>query len=113
MTHMQTLIRATLVVVVAGLAVGSCTVSPQPPGSPAASGPELFQKHGCYGCHTIAGTGTPIAPDLSHAGGKYSEGELARLLRDPALHRAGAHMPKLELSETEARGLAAYLASLK
>jgi mono/diheme cytochrome c family protein len=96
-----------------GLLVGACTISRQPPESPVVKGRALFQEHGCYGCHTISGTGTPIAPDLSHAGAKYSEGELARLLSDPAIHRPGAHMPKLELSEAETRALAAYLASLQ
>jgi cytochrome c oxidase subunit 2 len=96
-----------------GLAAGACSFSMQPPESPELRGRALFQEHGCYGCHTISGTGTPIAPDLTHAGARYSEGELARLLRDPAIHRPGAHMPKLELTEPETRALAAYLASLR
>jgi cytochrome c551/c552 len=78
-----------------------------------AKGRALFQEHGCYGCHTISGAGTPIAPDLSHVGAKYTEAALARLVRDPALHHAGAHMPKLELSEAESAALAAYLASFR
>jgi cytochrome c oxidase subunit 2 len=95
-----------------GLLAGACTASPQPQESPVVRGRTLFQTHGCYGCHTVSGTGTPVAPDLSHAGARYREDELARLLRDPAMHRPGAHMPKLELTDAETRALAAYLASL-
>jgi mono/diheme cytochrome c family protein len=92
-------------------ALGACSLAAQSPDAPAAQGRRLYSEHGCYGCHTVAGTGTPIAPDLSRAGHKYSEGEIARLLRDPALHKPGAHMPKLALTEAEARALAAYLAT--
>ena len=77
-----------------------------------ARGTALFTEMGCYGCHTIGTMGTPIAPDLSRVGRKYREGDLTRWLMDPSAQRPMRHMPKLELSETEARALAAFLASL-
>jgi cytochrome c553 len=103
----------TALIVGASLLGAACSVAMPPAEAPAARGRALFTEHGCYGCHTVLGTGTPIAPDLSHAGAKYSEGDLARLLRDPAIHRPGAHMPALALSDAETRALAAYLASLR
>ncbi len=78
-----------------------------------AQGQTLFHDQGCYGCHTVGKTGTPIGPDLSHSGAKYTEAYLAQWLRDPASQKPTAHMPKLELKEAEARALAAYLASLR
>jgi cytochrome c oxidase subunit II len=98
-----------------GLVVGltACSVASQPPEPAAAQGRRLFTEHGCHGCHTVLGTGTPIAPDLSHVGAFKTEGELAGRLRDPAVHTPGAHMPKLDLSEADVRALAAYLASLR
>jgi mono/diheme cytochrome c family protein len=94
-------------------------------------GKALFMEKGCYGCHTIGKMGTPIAPDLSRVGAKYGEGVLARSLKNPSAQEptqggrgreldpperrvlSPRHMPKLELSETEAQALAAYLASLR
>jgi cytochrome c1 len=61
----------------------------------------------------VGKVGTPIGPNLSHVGGKYSESYLARWLRDPQSQRPAAHMPKLELTEEQVTDLAAYLASLR
>jgi mono/diheme cytochrome c family protein len=105
-------VREGVLAVFLTLLAGAWTVSGSP-ASPVDRGRALFQQHGCYGCHTIAGTGTPIAPDLSHAGAKYGEDQLVRLLRDPAVHRPGAHMPKIELTEAQRSALAAYLTSLQ
>ena len=71
-----------------------------------------FMAQGCHGCHTVQKLGTPIGPDLSHVGAKYSESYLKRWLRDPAEQRPSAHMPKLELTEAQIAALAAFLASL-
>lgn len=80
---------------------------PEPPGR------MVFFSQGCYGCHRIGVAGTPIAHDLSHVGRKYSEDQLARWLRDPSAVKAGAHMPRLQLSENEIRALARYLSTLR
>ena len=79
----------------------------------AEEGQRLFTAQGCHGCHTIGKMGTPIGPELSHVGAKYSEGYLRRWLRDPAEQRPHQHMPKLELTEPQVDALAAFLASLK
>lgn len=75
------------------------------------AGRRTFMKQGCYGCHTIGKTGTPISPDLSQGGAKYRAEYLARWLRDPSDVRPSAHMPALELSEDDIRALAAFLAA--
>ena len=82
-------------------------------GDLATRGKRVFTEQGCYGCHTLGKTGTPIAPDLSHIGRTRSREQLARWLSDPAAQKPTAHMPKLALSEAEVRALAAYLASLR
>jgi len=94
----------------ATLLVGACA-SAQESSQQAARGREVFREQGCYGCHTIGKIGTPIASDLSRIGARHDEASLAAWLRNPALQRPTAHMPKLQLSETEVRALAAYLAS--
>ncbi len=78
-----------------------------------APGQIVFRDQGCYGCHTVGAMGTPIAPDLSRIGAKRDQAYLARWLRDPSLQRPTAHMPKLQLSESEVEALAAYLGSLR
>jgi mono/diheme cytochrome c family protein len=78
-----------------------------------AQGQQLFADKGCYGCHTVGVAGTPIGPDLRTVGARYGESTLARWLREPSAQEATRHMPKLGLSEAEARALAAYLASLR
>ena len=77
-------------------------------------GERLFTEQGCYGCHTVGKFGTQgIAPDLSHVGGKHDVGYLTKWLKDPASQRPTAHMPKIGLSDAEAKALAAYLGSLR
>jgi cytochrome c oxidase subunit II len=80
-------------------------------GALASRGGEVFREQGCYGCHTVGKTGTPIASDLSRVGARMDETSLAAWLRDPALQRPTAHMPKLQLSDAEVRALAAYLSA--
>lgn len=79
----------------------------------AAKGERLFTAQGCYGCHTVGKFGTPIGPDLSRLGAKYSEAYLVKWLRDPEAQRPNAHMPKLELDPAEVDALAAYLTTLR
>jgi mono/diheme cytochrome c family protein len=105
-----------LVLTGALLAVATVCQAQSPSPSPdtiVARGQAAFKNQGCYGCHVIGKFGTPIGPDLSTVGRKYQPDYLARWLRDPALQRPSAHMPALELSETEIRDLAAYLGGLR
>ena len=78
-----------------------------------AEGKRLFTDRGCYGCHTMGASGTPIAPDLSRVGSKHGEADLIAWLLDPKEQKPGAHMPMLELTSGEVRALAAYLSSLR
>ena len=80
---------------------------------PAEQGKQYFISNGCHGCHIVGRTGTPIGPDLSHVGSKYSIAYLERWLRDPATQRPSAHMPALELSDAQVTALAAYLSTLR
>lgn len=103
-------LRSLVVALLTASAMASC-VPAHPEGAPVSRGAEVFREQGCYGCHTIGKTGTPIATDLSRIGARMDEKALAAWLRDPALYRPTAHMPKIQLSEAEVRALAAYLAS--
>jgi mono/diheme cytochrome c family protein len=106
--------RPTIVLLALALLAAPAGILAQPPADALiAQGRRLYAEHGCYGCHTTGAAGTPIGPDLSRAGVRYSEAELVRLLRNPEVHKPGAHMPKLALTEAEMRSLAAYLTTLR
>jgi mono/diheme cytochrome c family protein len=79
----------------------------------ASQGKRLFTEQGCYGCHTVGKAGTPIANDLAEVGSKYPESYLREWLREPQQQKPRAHMPKIQMTEADARAIAAYLASLK
>jgi cytochrome c oxidase subunit 2 len=78
-----------------------------------ARGQKVYADQGCYGCHQLGKTGTPIGPNLARIGAKYSPSYLRQWLRDPQSVRPSAHMPRLELTADEIDSLAAFLGSLK
>jgi len=103
----------TRVIVAAVLLAGVATAAAQAPSVQVVRGQAAFKNNGCYGCHVIGRTGTPIGPDLSSVGRKYPAEYLARWLRDPSLQRPNAHMPALELTDADIAALAAYLGALR
>ena len=96
-----------LVLLLAALALSSGAQTPTELGK------QYFMNSGCYGCHTVGKMGTPIGPNLSRVGAKYSRAYIERWLRDPAAQRPNAHMPALELTEDQVEALAAFLVSLR
>lgn len=105
--------RGPIAVLGAAFALQAACAAAQDHGALLAQGRQLFTDHGCHGCHTVGALGTPIASDLSRVGGKYSQTYLYEWLRDPAMQKPTAHMPRIELSGAESRALAAYLGSLR
>jgi mono/diheme cytochrome c family protein len=106
-------VLATAAFAAAVLALSATVAFGQDAAALAIEGKRLFGEQGCYGCHTVGKTGTPIATDLTRVGSKYRESYLRGWLREPQQQKPGAHMPKIQMSEPDARALAAYLASLK
>jgi cytochrome c oxidase subunit 2 len=90
----------------------------------AARGEEVFFRHTCAACHAITGTTASgqVGPSLTQLGSRRTLAagvlennpeNLARFLLDPQAVKPGIRMPDTQLSEPEARALAAYLESLK
>jgi cytochrome c oxidase subunit 2 len=104
------MMRAALIVAV--IVVATLTISAYAQDA-MEQGKRYFMDSGCHGCHTIGKMGTPIGPDLSKVGTKYSHADLERWLKDPSAQRPNAHMPALELSEQQVKSLAAFLSSLR
>jgi len=82
-------------------------------GAESAKGAQVFRDQGCYGCHTVGVTGTPIATDLTRIGAKHDQTYFVKWLRDPSQQKPQQHMPKIALSDSEVQTLAAYLSSLR
>jgi mono/diheme cytochrome c family protein len=102
-----------IVLLASGVGIGCGRLDAQDRDALVNQGKQLFADKGCYGCHTAGKAGTPIAPDLQQTAARFTEATLARWLRDPAAQEPTRHMPNLELSDAEARALAAYIGSLR
>ncbi|HEX7788206.1 MAG TPA: c-type cytochrome, partial [Methylomirabilota bacterium] len=53
-------------------------------GAGVADGAQVFRDQGCYGCHTVGTTGTPIATDLTRIGSRHGRTYFVRWLQDPS-----------------------------
>jgi cytochrome c oxidase subunit 2 len=103
--------------------VAAQRAEPVEPTGLAAEGKALYARSACVGCHTIRGVSTGIiGPDLTHFGSRALFGaalwpttpeHVVDWLKDPPALKPGAKMPNLNLSDDEARALAAYLVGLK
>lgn len=94
------------------------------PGGDAARAPALMARHGCTGCHVIPGIQGPsawVGPPLTawsrriYIAGTLpnSPDNLVAWLMDPPAFREHTAMPRVGLTEAEARDLAAYLYTLR
>ncbi len=84
------------------------------PDTPMVVGRRIFTDHNCAGCHTLAGVGGKIGPDLTREGEKVQPGWLFGFLERPVRIRwwQDARMPNFSLSETDATALTQYLMEL-
>ncbi len=87
-------------------------------------GATVIARSGCGVCHVIPGvTGARgrVGPPLDHVGGQAilagtlpnTPANMALWIRSPQSVRPGDAMPNLELSEHDARDVAAYLDTLR
>ncbi len=73
------------------------------------SGKQIYESHGCSGCHSIAGSGGANVP-LDGIGSRLTASELKRLIVSPP---AGGTMPPTTAPDEEIKDLVAYLRTLK
>jgi cytochrome c len=99
---------------------GSSVASVSVQGGHAGDAPKLIQAFGCGACHTIAGVDGAngrIGPSLTHfAQRRYIAGSLpnspqnlVRWIAHPQELEPGTLMPDLDVAESQARDIAAYL----
>ncbi|HEY8368629.1 MAG TPA: c-type cytochrome [Thermodesulfobacteriota bacterium] len=115
-TATPTTARRPVGVALAALLVASASApafaGPASGGDPA-RGRALFGSRNCNLCHKIDGRGGNLASPLDGVGRRLSADRMFRILRDPRSLNPEGHMPNPNLSEDEARHLAAYLATLR
>jgi|ERR1700690_216950 len=78
------------------------------------TGESVYKAQGCSACHTIAGVGGKVGPDLS-AIGKLRDKEWINVqLKNPKAHDPKSIMPSFsKLSDKDLEDLAHYLAGLR
>ena len=114
---------------VAALAAAACSSGPSepPPQVPDGNpdrGVELIEQYGCGACHVIPGVrgaDGKVGPPLTDFGERQIiAGEVAnnpdnliRWIMDPPSIEPGTAMPNLQVTEAQARHIAAYLYTLR
>lgn len=87
------------------------------PGGPVSAeevqrGRQVFQAKGCVSCHTVGeGVGGVVGPTLDNAGDRLEPGYIWYHLKNPHAVNAYSAEPDFDLSDEEARVLAAYLST--
>ena len=117
---------AALLCVLAGLT--GCDESPKKvsefTGGNATNGKVAINHYGCASCHTIPGirgATALVGPPLTQVGGRMYIGgvmkntpvNMIRWIQDPPAVDSMTAMPKLNVSEADARDIASYLFTLK
>ncbi len=93
-------------------------------GGTPARGKEIIRRYGCEACHSIpgvAGARGQVGPPLDGIGSRaYLAGRLPndpsnmmRWIRDPQGVEPGTAMPRMGVTEADARDIAAYLYTLR
>ena len=77
-----------------------------------ARGEELFDRHGCQGCHIVGNEGGFVGPDLNGSGDRLQPGWTVAWLLDPEHWKPGTLQPDHGLTRDEAEALTAYTLSL-
>jgi cytochrome c len=111
------------------LAAGACTSDNQRiaaalAGGDPAQGKQRVRTYGCVSCHRIPGVRGPeamVGPPLEKLGRRWyiagvlpgTASNLVRWVRHPQAEVPGTAMPELNVSEQDARDIAAYLYTLQ
>jgi len=72
------------------------------------AGKMVWHKYDCIGCHTIFGTGSYFAPDMTKVVERKPAGYLKKFMMDPKAVNPKAAMPKLGITAQEADDLIAF-----
>jgi len=93
---------------------GRCHKEGEVPGVPELTeGRQLFETHGCRGCHKLNGVGGSIGPDLTEEGAQRRNPQwLASHFLKPSSVSPNSAMPNFNFTPRQARSLTFYMLSL-
>ncbi len=77
-----------------------------------AAGKALFQRERCISCHSVAGSGGSVGPDLTNLATRRTANWVMEHFRDPQGVSPGTLMPKFNLPDQDFEALMSYLFSL-
>lgn len=80
---------------------------------PVARGRAVFASYDCKKCHTVAGVGGTLGPDLTFVGFRKTPEFLDVWLQNPGKWKADVSMPNFYFKDNVRADLVAYLASLQ
>ena len=80
---------------------------------PVENGRAVFVSYKCTKCHTVAGEGGTLGPDLTFVGFRKSPEFLDRWLISPHAWKPNVSMPNFYLQESVRKDLVAYLSTLQ
>ena len=113
-----------LTVVLAGMVLAACAETPAVPDGDAERGRLLLRQFGCGSCHAIPGVAAAnghVGPPLNgiasrvYLGGviAHTPENMVRFIRAPQDVDPRSAMPDLQVTETHARDMVAYLYTLR
>lgn len=80
---------------------------------PVSRGRAVFAAYKCAACHTVAGEGGTLGPDLTFLGFRKNADFLERWLINPHAWKPNVSMPGFYFQENTRKDLVAYLSSLR
>lgn len=83
-----------------------------PPREAAGQGKTLYDTLGCRGCHSIAGDGGYVGPDLTGVGRRLQPGWMTEWLASPRQWKRDTVHPDYGLTREQANSLTAFLLTL-
>lgn len=73
------------------------------------SGQALITRYGCQGCHQVAGQGGTLGPALDNVVAEKGLAYFVKKVRDPQFNNPASTMPKMPISEAEAKAIAQFI----
>lgn len=79
----------------------------------AVKGGRLFEKYGCGSCHILGREGGYVGPSLTNVGDRLTAGWIYCFIKNPQHYEPWSIQPDYDLSDEDARALAAYLTTCR
>jgi cbb3-type cytochrome oxidase cytochrome c subunit len=77
-------------------------------------GERIMIREKCFDCHTLAGKGGAVGPNLTRVGSRRTREYIIQQIRNPGAHKADTAMPSFNhLPEQDIHAVADYLSRQK